>query len=47
MRMKSISFSDKEVVLIEKEAKEEERSFTEIIRKIVDKYFEEKFKTEK
>ena len=47
MKMKSISFSDKEIMFIEKESKEEERSFTEIVRKIIDKYFEEKSKIEK
>jgi hypothetical protein len=44
--MKSISFSDKEVKLIEEEAIKEERSFTEIVRKIIDRYFEEKSKLE-
>lgn len=42
MKLKLISFSDKEINLIEKEALEEERSFTETVRRIVDKHFEDR-----
>jgi len=42
MIRKIISFSNKEVELLEKESNEKEITFTETVRRIVDKYFKDK-----
>jgi len=42
MVRKIISFSDKEVDFLDKESKDQELTFTETVRRIVDKYFKDK-----
>ena len=42
MIRKIISFSNKEAELLEKESNEQELTFTEIVRRIVDNYFKNK-----
>jgi hypothetical protein len=42
MVRKIISFSNKEVELLEKESDEQELTFTETVRRIVDKHFKDK-----
>jgi len=42
MIRKIISFSNKEVELLEKESNEQELTFTETVRRIVDNYFKNK-----
>lgn len=42
MKAKLIHFSDKQVDQIQKEADEREISFTEMLRRIVDRHYEEK-----
>jgi hypothetical protein len=42
MIRKIISFSNKEVELLDKESNDQELTFTETVRRIVDKYFKDK-----
>jgi hypothetical protein len=47
MKNKLISFSDKQILNIQKDAKDKEISFTEMVKRIIDQFYEEKEKKSK
>ena len=47
MKNKVISFSDQQISRIKKDAEEHEIPFTEMVKRILDHYYEEKEKSQK